>query len=117
MRIRLSKNLIRKEKKIFVKYFDDIIKSKNTFDLLMYLKKKNKKNKLFFIMGADNLINFHKWQNWKKIFNKITVVIFRRHGYNSVALKSITSKTFENYQIKSKKNKYLHVCQKHIKVQ
>ena len=59
-------------------------------------------------MGADNLVNFHKWQNWKKIFNKISVVIFRRHGYNSSALKSITSKTFENYQIKSKKLNQMH---------
>ena len=59
-------------------------------------------------MGADNLVNFHKWQYWKKIFNKISVVIFKRHGYNSAALKSITSNTFENYQIKSKKIDRMH---------
>ena len=53
-------------------------------------------------MGADNLVNFHQWQNWKQFFNQISIVIFRRHNYNSVALKSIASKTFANYQIKIK---------------
>tara|TARA_B100000686_G_C16721511_1_gene935245 strand:- start:1428 stop:1700 length:273 start_codon:yes stop_codon:yes gene_type:complete len=50
-------------------------------------------------MGADNLINFHKWQNWKQIFNEISVVVFKRHGYNTMALKSIVCRTFSNSRI------------------
>ena len=57
--------------------------------------------KFYWLMGADNLVNFHKWQNWKQFFNKISIVIFKRHGYNNCALKSIATKTFINYQIKS----------------
>ena len=34
MRIRLSKKILENQKKIFVKYLDDKIKSRNTFDLL-----------------------------------------------------------------------------------
>ncbi len=62
-------------------------------------------------MGADNLINFHNWQHYKKIFNDISIVVFKRHGYNNKALKSITYKTFSQYKIKSnyynKENFYL----------
>ena len=54
-------------------------------------------------MGSDNLINFHLWQDWQKIFEKISIVVFRRHGYNNLALKSITNKTFANYKIKLNK--------------
>ena len=50
-------------------------------------------------MGADNLVNFHHWQNCRQFFNQISIVIFRRHGYNNAALRSIASKTFLNYQI------------------
>ena len=50
-------------------------------------------------MGADNLISFHKWQNWQKIFNNISIVIFKRHGYNIEALKSIALKKFINNKI------------------
>ena len=52
-------------------------------------------------MGADNLINFHNWQNWKTIFKDISIVVFKRHGYNNKALNSKTAKTFAQYQIKS----------------
>ena len=47
-RINLSKKITRKEKKIFVKYFEYKIKSINTFSLLKYIKKKDQKTKLFF---------------------------------------------------------------------
>jgi len=43
IRMELSKKITRKEKKIFVRYFDDKIKSNNTFDLLNYIKKRHKK--------------------------------------------------------------------------
>ena len=39
-RINLSEKITKKEKKIFVKYFDNKIRSINTFDLLSYIKKK-----------------------------------------------------------------------------
>ena len=54
-------------------------------------------------MGADNLINFHKWQKWRQFFKQISIVIFKRHSYNNAALKSIASKTFANYHIKPEK--------------
>ena len=40
VRINLSKEITKKEKKIFVKYYEDKIKSINTFNLLNYIKKK-----------------------------------------------------------------------------
>ena len=43
IRKKLSKSLTRKQKKISIKYLDDIAKSKNTFYLLNFLLKKEKK--------------------------------------------------------------------------
>ena len=42
-RMSLSKSMTKSQKKIFVEYLDDKIKSINTFDLLNFLKKKTKK--------------------------------------------------------------------------
>ena len=39
-RVNLSKEITKKEKKIFVRHFDDKTKSNNTFDLLNFIKKK-----------------------------------------------------------------------------
>jgi len=80
-RIKLSKKITNKEKKIFVRYFDDKIKSTNTFDLLNHMKRKQKKTKLYFLIGADNLIKFHKWKNWKKIPKLAKIVVFPRDNH------------------------------------
>ena len=79
-RINLSKEMAKKEKKIFVRYFDDKVKSINTFDLLNFIKKKNKNAKLFFLIDANNLAKFHKWNNWKKIPKLAKIIIFPRQN-------------------------------------
>ena len=92
VRMNLSKKMTEKEKKIFVKYYDDKVKSINTFNLLNYIKKKNQKTKLFFLIGADNLAKFHKWNNWKKIPKLAKIVIFPRQNYSIKSLKPVISK-------------------------
>ena len=44
-------------------------------------------------MGADNLINFHKWYKWKNILKKTKLIVFDRHGYKK---KSLNSKTYNS---------------------
>ena len=92
IRIKLSKKIIEKEKKIIIRYFDDKIKSNNTFNLLKYIKKKNQERKLYFLIGADNLVKFHKWSNWKKIPDLAKIVVFARQNYSIASLNSIASK-------------------------
>ena len=73
-RIKLSKEITKKNKKISIKYFDEKIRSTSTFNLLNYIKRKTKAD-LFFLMGADNLKKFHKWNNWKK-YQKLQKLLF-----------------------------------------
>ena len=108
-RVSLSKDITKKEKKIFVKYFDDKIKSNNTFNLLNFLKEKNKKTKLFFLIGADNLVKFHKWNNWKKIPQLAKIVVFPRQNFSLKSLNSIVSK-------KLKKKDFLYINSKKINI-
>ena len=93
LRVKLSKEITKNEKKIFIKYLDEKIKSQSTFYLLKYLKNKNRKDKLFFLIGADNLIKFHTWKNWKEIPSLAKIVVFARQNY---AVKSLKSKAAKN---------------------
>ena len=95
VRISLSKEMTKKEKKIFVRYYDDKIKSISTFNLLNYIKKKNQKTKLFFLIGADNLAKFHKWNNWKKIPKLAKIAIFPRQNYSIQSFSSIATKELD----------------------
>ena len=108
-RMKLSKNITKNQKKIFVKCLDDKIKSKNTFDLLNYLKKKNKKIKLFFLIGSDNLIKFHKWNKWEKIPELAKIIVFARPNYSIRALNSIASK-------KLKKRDWMYINSKKMNI-
>ena len=109
IRIKLSKKIVDKEKKIFIKYLDDKIKSSNTFDLLKFIKKKNKKAKLFFLIGADNLIKFNKWNKWKKIPELAKIIVFARPNYSIRALNSIASK-------KLKKRDWMYINSKKMNI-
>ena len=90
-RINICKKVINKNKYIKVKYFEKIINSNKTTDLINYLDK-SKRYELFFLIGADNLINFHKWYRWENILKKSNLVVFDRHGYKK---KSMNSKTYK----------------------
>ena len=50
-------------------------------------------------MGADNLINFHKWYRWKSIVKKCNILVFDRHGYKAKSLKSVTFNKTNNKSI------------------
>jgi nicotinate-nucleotide adenylyltransferase len=90
-RTQFAKKLIGKNDYIKVKFYEDKIASNRTIDLINYLNK-NKQFELYFIMGADNLINFHKWYKWKSIIKKCNILVFDRQGYKARSLRSITFK-------------------------
>ena len=101
-RMKLSKEITKKNKKISIKYFDEKIKSTSTFNLLNYIKGKTKAD-LFFLMGTDNLKKFHKWKNWKQIPKLAKIVVFPRENYSfsSIATKKLHKNDF--MYIKAKK--------------
>ena len=88
-RIQFAKKLIGKKNYIKVKFYEEKIGSNKTVDLIEHLSKE-RKNEIYFIMGADNLINFHKWHKWKAIIKKYNILVFDRQGYRAKSLKSVT---------------------------
>ena len=94
-KIKDCKKIIGLNSFIKVKFYENIIKSNKTIDLINYLKK-DKKIEIFFLMGADNLINFHKWFKFELISQKCKIIVFDRHGYKKNSLKSKTFKRLNN---------------------
>ena len=88
-RMQFAKKLIGRNDYIKVKFYENKIDSNRTIDLIRHLNK-DKKIEIYFIMGADNLINFHKWYKWKSIIKKCNILVFDRRGYKAKSLKSVT---------------------------
>ena len=99
-RIFLSKKMVGQNKKIEIKSFDNHLKSNKTIELIKFLKKKIKRSDLYFIMGSDNLINFHKWHKCKNILKKSKLIVFDRHGYKKKSLNSKTYKSLNKRNLK-----------------
>ena len=99
-RIQYAKKINYKNSFIKVRYFEDKIKSNRSIDLVKYIKKKNKNSEIFFIMGADSLINFHKWKNSDLISSICNILVFDRDRYKA---KSLSSRSFKKYSKKSLK--------------
>lgn len=96
----LCKQLTRGEKKIKLLNTSDIKNSNLTINILQKIKKKiSKKTNLFFIIGADNLVQLHQWKEYKKIFSLCTVVVMNRIGYKKPALTSPAAKKFRKTKI------------------
>ena len=99
IRMNSCKKIIGKIPYIKVKFYEDVIKSNKTINLISYLNK-NKRNEIYFLMGADNLINFHKWHKWKTISQKCNIIVFDRHGYKKKSMNSTTFKRLNNRNLK-----------------
>ena len=108
-RIKKCKIILKNNKKIELKYLDAKIKSSRSIRLLKYLKSRNKDKKIFLIIGSDNLINFHRWLNWKKILNFCELVVFSREGFDQKARKSATVKYSRNKHIIFVKNRKIDI--------
>jgi len=112
-RIKKSKIITNKVKKIKIKFFEDKIKSTNTIDLIKYLKKKGKKDIFFLIIGSDNVITFHKWKNWKNLPELTEIVVFSRKDYDIKAKKSVIMKQVK--KITFIKNKPINISSSQIR--
>jgi len=114
-RITFAKKIIKKNNFISVKFYEDKIKSNKTIDLINYLKKTNSRFKIYFLMGADNLITFHKWHKWKEISSKCNILVFDRKNYKSRSLKSMAFKKLNNKGLKFVKFKKVNISSSQLR--
>jgi len=112
-RVKQSKDITKKIKKIKIRSLDKKIKYTNTIDLIKYLKKKKERDSFFLIIGSDNLLNFHKWKEWKMLTELTEIVVFSRKDYDIKAKKSVTVKKVK--KIIFIKNKQINISSTKIR--
>ncbi len=113
-RIEYSKKITRTQKKIKIIYLDNIIKSSRIVDVINYFIKKKKIKNIFFLIGSDNLSQFHRWKSWKKIVKIVNLTVFSRKGYDRKGMKTIVVKNFKN-RIIFIKNKPISISSTQLK--
>ena len=59
-----------------------------TIDTIRYLQERFPETRFVWLMGADNLAQFHEWRSWKEIFESLPVVVVDRPSFRYRALSS-----------------------------
>lgn len=56
-----------------------------TADTLEKLLRRYPKRQFIWIMGADNLLQFHHWRRWRDIARRVPIAVIARPGYDHAA--------------------------------
>ena len=75
----------------------DYCSNKHTFNNLKKILKNSEEKSFVYLIGADNLLNFHTWYKWEKIFQLIPIAVFDRPKYKNSSLSSKSSKKFRKF--------------------
>ncbi|MBN9071491.1 MAG: nicotinate-nucleotide adenylyltransferase [Rhizobiales bacterium] len=97
-RIALSEK-IAEDPRIKVTAFEANHRLRYTADTLELVKKRNPGVDFVWIMGADNLRDFHRWQRWEKIAMTFPIAVIDRPGSTLSFLSSVLAKTFDHARV------------------
>jgi nicotinate-nucleotide adenylyltransferase len=78
-RIAAARALAR-DPRIDVSGIEAVIRARYTYETLRYLKMRCPGVQFVWIMGADNLRSFHRWQNWRAIAATVPIAVIDRLG-------------------------------------
>jgi len=97
-RIELSEKIARNPK-IKVTAFEAAHHVRYTADTLALVKARNPGVDFVWIMGADSLRDFHRWQRWREIVLTFPIAVIDRPGATLSFLSSVVAKTFDYARI------------------
>ncbi|MEM1377453.1 MAG: nicotinate-nucleotide adenylyltransferase [Pseudomonadota bacterium] len=85
---------INNDPKVKVTAFEASYNTRYTAQTLALVKQRNPTVRFVWLMGADNLASFHKWQNWRTIASTFPIAVIDRPGSTLAYLSSVMAKTF-----------------------
>lgn len=66
---------------------------------LAYLQQRYPDVHFVWVMGADNLAGFDRWQKWQQIFESVPIAVVDRPGYRLKALAGVAAQRFANARL------------------
>ena len=70
-----------------------------TAETLRKLKQRYPKRNFVWLMGSDNLAQFHLWKDWRTIARTMPIAVIARPGYNQTAMTSPAMAWLRRYTV------------------
>nr|WP_170421124.1 nicotinate-nucleotide adenylyltransferase [Ruegeria arenilitoris] len=85
--------------KVEVTDIEDLTGTRATADTLAALRRLYPQVRFVWLMGADNLAQFHKWKDWRLIMDTVPVGVVARPGDRISARMSPAARVYAKYRI------------------
>jgi nicotinate-nucleotide adenylyltransferase len=76
-----------------------VIKTRYTYDTLEYLVRRCPSVQFVWVMGADNLRSFYRWQNWRGIADLMPMAVVDRMGSSLYAASGRAAQALARYRL------------------
>ena len=85
--------------RIDVSCLESVIGTRYTVDTINYLRRRVSGLRFVWIMGADNLAQFHRWQNWQRIASQMPIAVIDRPPSSFRALAAPAARALARYRV------------------
>jgi len=85
--------------RIDVSCLESVIGTRYTVDTIGYLRRRASGLRFVWIMGADNLAQFHRWQNWRRIASEVPIAVIDRPPQSFRALAAPAAHALARYRL------------------
>jgi nicotinate-nucleotide adenylyltransferase len=85
--------------RIDVSCLESVIGTRYTVDTITYLRRRASGLHFVWIMGADNLAQFHRWQNWRRIASEVPIAVIDRPPQSFRALAAPAAQALARYRL------------------
>jgi len=68
---------------------------------LRALVRRYPRHRFVWLMGADNLAQFHRWRDWRRIARTMPIAVIARPGYDSAAIASPAMAWLHRYRLRA----------------
>jgi nicotinate-nucleotide adenylyltransferase len=85
--------------RIDISCLEAVIGTRYTVDTIIHLRRRVSGVHFVWIMGADNLAQFHRWENWQRIAFEVPVAVIDRPPQSFRALAAPAAQALARYRI------------------
>ncbi|MFA5955046.1 nicotinate-nucleotide adenylyltransferase [Hyphomicrobium sp.] len=79
--------------------FERELGTRYTAGTLSFLKRRYPAVRFVWVMGADNLASFHRWQHWREIAATMPIAVVDRPGWRHAGLASPAAQALKRYRL------------------
>jgi nicotinate-nucleotide adenylyltransferase len=85
--------------RIDISCLEAVIGTRYTVDTIIHLRRRVSGVRFVWIMGADNLAQFHRWKDWRRIASAVPIAVIDRPPQSFRALAAPAARALARYRV------------------